>query len=78
MKCLFNGINNLIELPDISKWNIRNVKFIQQLFYGCSSLKSLPDISKWNTTNIENLEGLFYECNNLIELQIYLNGIYVM
>ncbi|MBO6292125.1 MAG: BspA family leucine-rich repeat surface protein, partial [Selenomonas sp.] len=38
-----------MSLPDISKWNTKNVQTMSYLFSKCSSLSSLPDISKWNT-----------------------------
>ena len=43
-------------LPDISKWSLNNVIFLDNLFFNCSSLISLPDISKWNifNSNINN------------------------
>ena len=53
MNGLFAGCSSLKELPDISKWNLSNVKDISNLFSGCSSLEKLPDISKWNTDNIK-------------------------
>ena len=57
---LFAGCSSLKSLPDISKWNTSNVKFITMIFYGCSSLKSLPNISKWNTNNINDISYTFY------------------
>ena len=56
---LFNGCQSLKHLPDISRWNIENVKNIQNMFYGCISLIDLPDISKWNTNNIKNIVVYF-------------------
>ena len=52
MTDLFNGCSSLKELPDISKWNTKNITDISRLFYNCNSLVSLPDISKWNINNI--------------------------
>ena len=37
---------SLISLPDISKWNTKDVTDMSYMFYNCSSLSSLPDISK--------------------------------
>ena len=65
---LFYRCNSLISLPDISKWDISNVKNMEGLFGFCSSLKSMPDISEWNTSNVENMNNMFYECNSLISL----------
>ena len=55
-------------LPDISKWNMKNVDNINEMFKECISLKSLPDISKWNTKNINNMNSLFEGCSSLISL----------
>ena len=65
---LFSGCYSLTSLPDISKWDVSNVKNMSFLFSGCSFLENIPDISKWNTINIENISGLFYECSSLISI----------
>ena len=52
---MFYGCSSLISLPDISKWNTKNVTDMGYMFYECSSLKSLPDISKWKTNNVVNI-----------------------
>ena len=42
----FQSCSSLKSIPDISKWNIINVRDISIMFNGCSSLSSFPDISK--------------------------------
>ena len=59
MQKLFSFCKSLTNLPDISKWNIMNVKDISGMFKGCISLIDLPDISNWNTINIINMKDLF-------------------
>ena len=59
MQGMFNECSSLSSLPDISKWNIKNIKDISYMFRECFSLESLPDISKWETNNIENIMFLF-------------------
>ena len=54
---IFLNCQSLISLPDLSKWNIKNIKFMTSAFNNCVSLISLPDISNWkinavNDTNI--------------------------
>ena len=39
---IFEECFSLISLPDISKWNIKNVKDIRFMFSECASLKFLP------------------------------------
>ena len=65
MNCIFYGCSLLKELPDISKWNMKNVEDIRYMFYELNSLISLPDISKWNTENITNLDSIFENCSLL-------------
>ena len=63
---MFSGLS-LESLPDISKWNIENVKDISNMFSDCYSLKSLPDISKWNFQKIINMKRIFSGCSNSLE-----------
>ena len=49
MNHMFSECSSLISIPDISKWNIDNVKDMRYMFSECSSLITLPDISKWDT-----------------------------
>ena len=64
---MFNGCSSLSSLPDISKWNTRNVTYMIYMFDGCSSLSSLPDISKWNTINVNDISNKkFNGCLNII------------
>ena len=39
-------INSIISLPDISKWDSKNIIDMNCMFSNCILLKSLPDISK--------------------------------
>ena len=65
MSDMFNGCSSLISLPDISKWDTKNVTFMSYMFRECSSLISLPDISKWDTKNV-NMSDMFDKCHNLL------------
>ena len=44
---MFCDCKSLNSLPDISRWNTKNIKGIDCLFMNCESLNILPDISKW-------------------------------
>ena len=48
MNNLFFGCSSLVCLPDISRWNIKNVISVKNLFFNCHYLQCLPDLSKWN------------------------------
>ena len=45
MNYMFSGCSSLNSLPDISKWDTKNVTAIEYMFCFCDSLNSLPDIS---------------------------------
>ena len=44
MYVLFYNCSSLISLPNISKWNTKNVKDMSCLFSGCISLCPIPDL----------------------------------
>ena len=52
MNSMFCDCSSLQSLPDISKWDTKNVTNMSFMFYNCSSLQSLPDISKWDTKKL--------------------------
>ena len=60
MSFMFSWCESLVSLPDISKWDTKNVNNMSYMFCGCESLKSLPDISKWDTKNVNNMSGMFF------------------
>jgi surface protein len=68
MGFMFDKCTSLYSLPDISKWNTKDVKSMSGMFSGCSSLKELPDISKWNINNVKNMSWMFSGCSSLKEL----------
>jgi surface protein len=55
-------------LPDISGWNISNVKNLKSLFSFCKELVSLPDISNWDTINVTDISCMFSGCSKLSSL----------
>ena len=59
MSDIFNGCRSLKSLPDISKWDTKNVTDMSEMFYWCTSLNSLPDISKWDTKNVNDMSWMF-------------------
>ena len=78
MSYMFYYCESLKNLPDISKWDTKNVTNMSYMFSYCKSLKNLPDISKWNTKNVTNMSNMFYFCESLKYYQIFLNGILKM
>ena len=59
MHCMFWNCSSLNSLPDISKWDTKNVTDMSYMFRGCSSLNSLPDISKWEINKNLKKESMF-------------------
>ena len=51
---IFNLCNSLETLPDLSKWDTRNVTDIS-LIFSYLTVKEIPDISKWNTSNVKKM-----------------------
>ena len=68
MSGLFYGYENLLYLPDLSQWNIKNDKYMKLLFCSCFNLKFIPDISNWNTENLIIITSIFCGCKSTINL----------
>ena len=66
MALMFYNCSSLSSLPDISKWNIKNVIKLFLMFSRCISLISMPDISKWKAQNLKEMNCLFSDCNLLL------------
>ena len=56
----------IYELPDLSKWETKNVTDMSFLFYDCISLQIFPDISKWETKNVTEMKYMFFRCISII------------
>ena len=41
MNSMFYGCSSLISLPDISKWDTKNVTNMISMFYGCDNLLNI-------------------------------------
>ena len=55
MSHLFDGCYSLKSLPDISKFDTKNVTDMSYMFNDCSSLIELPNISLWNIKKVTNI-----------------------
>ena len=62
---MFDGCTSLNSLPNINKFDTKNITNMYSMFSGCSSLNNLPDISKWDTKNVTNMGYMFYGCSSL-------------
>ena len=63
---MFSHCKSLKSLPDISKWDTKNVTNMSYMFSWCKSLKSLPDISKWKLNKNLDKEDMFKYCDKKI------------
>ena len=48
--------------PDISKWDVSNVKKMDYMFYECEEFNC--DISEWDVSNVEDSTEMFYKCKS--------------
>ena len=53
-------------IPDISKWDTKNVIDMTGMFEKCYNLLYLPDISSWKTSKVEYITLMFAECQKLL------------
>ena len=68
MSHMFSQCTSLVDLPDISKFDMSNVENMSCMFYNCKNLKEIDDISKWNTSNVKSMQKMFCGCSSLSKL----------
>ena len=56
---MFRECKSLEALPDISKWNTKEVENMAQMFQNCEKLKEKPPIAKWDVTMLYNCKNIF-------------------
>ena len=66
MSHMFYYCKSLNSLPDISKWDTKNVTNMDYMFSRCKSLTSMPDISKWELNKNLKKDYMFYNCDEKI------------
>ena len=64
MNGLFKNCSSLSLIPDISKWDVRNITNMNSLFVGCKSLIDIPDISNWKLNLNVIKESIFQLSSN--------------
>ena len=67
---MFLKCNKLLTAPDISKWNIKNVIYMQYLFSECTSLKYIPNISQMQIQDGCNTFRMFYGCDEKLDIPL--------
>ena len=75
IKC--NNMSNLISncgklraLPDLSKWNTKNVRSMYGMFFRLRLIGIFPDISKWEIHDVD-----VWNIHNIIDQCIVLNPV---
>jgi len=48
--------------PDLSSWNVGNVKDMIWMFEGCRAFNS--DLSSWNVSSVTNMRTMFMGCRS--------------
>ena len=66
MKNMFFNCYELKSIPDISKWDTKNVTEMSYMFFNCRALKSLPDFSKWVLNKEVKKDRMFDGCDKKI------------
>ena len=52
---------------DLSKWNTKEVTYMNFMFANCQSLTKLIGLDKWNTEKVTYMNNMFKNCSNLKE-----------
>ena len=62
---MFRFVNNLLDVPNISRMDAKNIISMEVMFEGCKKLEELKGINRWNVRNVVSMEGMFYDCHKL-------------
>ena len=68
MNLMFNGCSSLIDLCNISGWNVSSVEDMRYLFNGCVSLTSMENLSAWDVSSVTNMSLMFSGCSKLTSI----------
>ena len=60
----------LVEVVDISGWDISNVIIMDAMFGCCEKLKKIIGIENLDVSKLEDANSMFYMCENLVELDL--------
>ena len=60
----------LVEVVDISGWDISNVTIMDAMFGCCEKLKKIIGIENLDVSKLEDANSMFYMCENLVELDL--------
>ena len=55
-------------MPDISKWDIYEVKDLSSMFRGCTKLTKIPNLGEWDVCKVLFAKYMFYGCRALTNI----------
>ena len=65
---MFRFVNNLKDIPKISRIDTSNITNMKVMFEGCEKLEELKGIDRWNVEKVVSMKGMFYNCLELKSL----------
>lgn len=63
---MFQNLDKLKTIGDISNWDVQNVTLSNHMFYNCVNLKHIGDLSNWNMPKCTNAK-LMFGCNYTLD-----------
>lgn len=67
---MFVNCTNLIDVGDLSNWNMNQVKYANNMFRNCSNLVNIGSLSNWNPENVIDASYMFANDENLKQLDL--------
>ena len=62
---MFRFVNNLLDVPNISRMDTSNVESMEVMFEKCDKLFELKGINRWNVEKVVSMRGMFFNCFSL-------------
>ena len=56
---MFENCLALFSLPNISIWDTKNIKYMNNMFKNCKSLSDLPNLSIWTINKDTQINDIF-------------------
>ena len=64
---LFQNCKNVVSIDGLDKFDVSNVKYMNNVFFQCHKLQNL-NLDGWNTSKVVQSSSMFNGCNSLIEI----------
>ena len=68
LKYMFRFVNNLLDVPNISRMDTSNVESMEVMFEECDKLFEIKGINRWNVEKVVSMKGMFFNCCSLKSL----------